>query len=517
MGTLRRAKDITTRNNKNVAKMVLQDYPDWQQQAPVYITYYQVNDPASYQDYNLETTHSLVGGSSSLKYNKIFDVPLYGVDALDISNEVGERGYDSLVSGNGFFLPETIEPRSGEFFVFDIEGLEDHLFQITDVQMSHATAYKYYQIQYKLYPENVDGIFNNVSEDYTLIYDNLNSGATGATTAGTASGIVKKTSALQADSAKLLVDQMIKDYVKDYFDDEVNYFIYRTEIDNQPAYLWCGYLNHFLCKNHVINYYNKTIMSDIYLLDIDNWENANAKIYKELIYRKSLFKAVENQNNCCTFDTSFLQVTSDVLRTRNLPFFASNGPYKLMDIGNRNPGESVNMWSLLTGDEFHSFGKDDEWHRLTPERYNILLTDDSLITNDEDMRIKTELERNIKIGDSIYILGSGSPTELEYPKEAYYIYPSTGKLPDNNATTEEDGTLIQIDLNYALSYSNTDTWYEQDLLFRIIKEWVNDKFTLTADLLTELNNYYYEINARNYILIPLVIYILQQKITDLLK
>ncbi len=475
VGNLRRAKDISTRSNRNAAKLVLSEYPDWQQQAPVYITYYQVNDLSSTQNDDLETTHSLLGDNTPIKYNKINDVPFYGVDTLEIANDIGERGLVSNINGNGFFLPGTIEPRGGEFFAFDVEGLEDHMFQITDVQQSHATSRKYFQVNYTLYHENTDAITSNVLDDYEMIYDN------DETSADTVSTVVKKTSAVRVEKLKDLVDEIIKDYTKDYFDDEVNYFVYRTEIENQPVYLWNSYLQHFIVNNNVTSYYNKKLMTDIYILDVDNFYNKN--IYSEKTYRKSIFKSVEVQNNCCEFETSLFQVIDNKLRTRNLPFFCSTGPYKLLDINNREPANSLYMWPIICGSESKVYGRRSKY--------------ESFENFDE---LDGEYELHLKPRDILWQTVAGQ----EYPIEVYYI--------------PEDGNVISANLKEVLDSS--DKYFEDDdenLMFSIVKSYINDSLSIDDDLMTKLNKFYYENNAKNYILVPLVIYILKQKISEILN
>ena len=102
--------------------------------SPTYLIYYQLNSAATHQDGSLETVHSLVGCNTPNKYNRIYDLPVYGVDALDIQNELNERGLQAIVNGEILILPDSIRPYPGDFFVFAYEGMESHLFRINDVQ-----------------------------------------------------------------------------------------------------------------------------------------------------------------------------------------------------------------------------------------------------------------------------------------------------------------------------------------------------------------------------------------------
>ena len=96
---------------------------------------------------------------------------------MDIMSSINERGLVSNISGEFIIIPDTVRPYPNDFFVFDYEGMERHLFRITDVQFDRATVEKYFKCQYVLYPDNVDEILNNVAEDFTLVYDNIGTGA----------------------------------------------------------------------------------------------------------------------------------------------------------------------------------------------------------------------------------------------------------------------------------------------------------------------------------------------------
>jgi len=105
---------------------------------------------ATREDSGLETVHSLVGANSPHKYKKIEDVCVYGVEAMDISTELQERGLLSDISGEFYFLPNSIKPNSGDFFIFDYDGLEEQLFRISKVEFDKIHPRKYYKVQYSI-------------------------------------------------------------------------------------------------------------------------------------------------------------------------------------------------------------------------------------------------------------------------------------------------------------------------------------------------------------------------------
>ena len=148
MSVNRRAKDIINRTNNNYVRALKGDYSKLLEGGYNYITYYQINDRSSIHDNTLETYHSKTGKNASYKYNRIYDVALYGSNPFDLQNVYGERGLLTNVVGEGVFLPGTIVPVSGEFFTFDLDDYRNELFEVTDVQWSDMGPEKYYKISY---------------------------------------------------------------------------------------------------------------------------------------------------------------------------------------------------------------------------------------------------------------------------------------------------------------------------------------------------------------------------------
>ena len=52
-----------------------------------------------------------------------------------MADQLEAGGLMTGVSGEIIFLPDTVRPYAGDFFMFDTDGMETHLFQITDVQV----------------------------------------------------------------------------------------------------------------------------------------------------------------------------------------------------------------------------------------------------------------------------------------------------------------------------------------------------------------------------------------------
>ena len=482
----RRLKDIIKRANENYVTSVKGDYAKLTEGQYCPITYYQINDFASTHDNTLENVHSELGQNSPLIYKKIYDVSLYGLSSQDVMNQYDERGLLSTVTGEGFFLPNTIIPVAGEFFQFDLDSLREHLFRVDDVQFSDAGPSKYYKITYSVYQENADEILRNVKDEYVM--QDIEDGTS------TGSSIVKRADADQSDELKDAIDSLITEYKNDYFDEETNSFVYRSGNENQDI-LWSGYLQHFLCKTNILELFNKRILTELYLQDINGFENKD--IYNENIYRASIFNAVEKQKNIVGKNQEYMFISEKSLRKRNLPYFFTPAPYKLLDIAGSDPMLYLNGFNFIVGNELEPFSKSDQYHRFV---------DGDELTEpfgDENGDKKTKLDY-INFGDLIYQY-ENSIDEL-MPVNSYYVA-EDHKTPNN----ESDALLLPADLKEILESPEV---YTNDFAFNIVKKYINKTLTLDKNLVNQVKDYYMEFSLRSYILTPLMIYALKKLIIE---
>jgi len=280
---LRRAKDVLKKKISNYLEATTSgSYLKYFEGSPTYITYYQLDSSASLQDVGLENVNSLVGSNTPNKYKKITSVPIWGVDALDVQNELNERGLQAMVNGEILFLPNSVRPYAADFFVFEYPGLETHLFRINDVQYDKLSTEKYFRAQYSLFQNNADEIFENVSNEYEAQYDEKTGNVK----------IVEKAEAAASEETKNLIDGLIDKFTSLFYDEETDTFICsgRGFDDDEYSY-WSPYLQHFLHETKALDKYNAEIMTEFYINDIN--EVDNSEIYNEQAYRNSLFRAVQ--------------------------------------------------------------------------------------------------------------------------------------------------------------------------------------------------------------------------------
>jgi hypothetical protein len=132
------------------------------------------------------------------------------------------------------------------------------LFRITDVQFDRATVEKYFRCQYQLYPNNADDIFNNVEEDYTLIFENIGTGS---------NSLLESDKAAQISACQTMRDTIIQKYINNYYDEENDVFVF-IDPQNGERY-WNPYGQRFIHETGCLKKTSKELLTELYFTDIN--------------------------------------------------------------------------------------------------------------------------------------------------------------------------------------------------------------------------------------------------------
>ena len=209
---------------------------------PTIVTYYNINKTLSSLDPGSKLSYDNIGSETSIRFNKIEDFMIYGIDRIELQTEFEEFGLEAdKVSGDGVILPNTIIPTEGDYFEVNYVKDSTWLFIITDVQtdtlQNGSNAYK---ISYKL--EYVD---NTRIQDQVIATYKMIEKREGTT-------IVKIVRSEDLAVAKQM-DQIavtLKDYFNElYYNSEVQTYIY---MDMTEWRIYDPYMIEFLIRNKIL-------------------------------------------------------------------------------------------------------------------------------------------------------------------------------------------------------------------------------------------------------------------------
>ena len=118
---------------------------------PTTVTYWNINDKHSTLDQGDKEVYHQLGENTPLRYNKIKNFQIYGIERMMIDLQRGEFGPESPIEGEAIILPNTIIPCVDDYFM--ITYLRDNtlLFRVNSCSPDTLeSGANFYKIRYNL-------------------------------------------------------------------------------------------------------------------------------------------------------------------------------------------------------------------------------------------------------------------------------------------------------------------------------------------------------------------------------
>ncbi|MCK9199174.1 MAG: hypothetical protein M0P49_06185 [Bacilli bacterium] len=215
-------------------------YYSMQDKKPSIVTYYTHNFENSTLDNATKTEYSQLGDNSPIRYNKISDFFLYGIEKITVNLELGDYGLESnAIEGEAIVLPNTIIPIPGDYFEINYTG-KDYLFKVMDSSPDTIdSGSNFYKITYKLDQTDNEKIDSLVVDSYNMVINNI----------GTKFNPIIKSN--DYDFIVILEDILLrlKKYYKNlFYNDRVQTFTFT----NNGCKFYDPYLIEFLIRNRLL-------------------------------------------------------------------------------------------------------------------------------------------------------------------------------------------------------------------------------------------------------------------------
>lgn len=245
---------------------------------PIFVTYYHINIDETTVDEGFLDVASVIGNRSPIRFNKIENFPLYGMDQIVLSLGDDDQGIDTTWEGDGIVLPKTIKPVPNDFFI--IPTLKDsYVFRVTNIQYDTVMPDNYYKIEFKL--EYIDSvkiseIEKQVIDNHVCILENI----------GTENNcIIEKSSYLKIKEIEKMYREIKELYMAMFYNERHNVFLCET---TDGRFLYDPLQTYFINIHKLFN--EKTDLSTLILTD--QYEDPKRK-YK---YAKSVYKFLETKD-----------------------------------------------------------------------------------------------------------------------------------------------------------------------------------------------------------------------------
>lgn len=239
---------------------------------PIFVTYYHININETTVDDGFRDIESILGNRSPLRFQKIKNFPMYGIEQIVTAIQDNDEGLNTGYTGDAVILPNTIKPLQNDFFM--INHLKDlFLFRITEVQYDTIRPDNFYKIEFRfeyLDKYMVDNLNNQVEDSFSCILQNI----------GTENNCIIKEDCLERiNDIDILYNDMVSTYKAIFYDERYNCFLGTSD---DGFKLYDPFQSMFFNNHNLLN--KKQDYSTIVLTD--GFSDNKRKIkYERSIYR----------------------------------------------------------------------------------------------------------------------------------------------------------------------------------------------------------------------------------------
>lgn len=205
-------------------------------------TYYNLNTTMTTLDEATRANYSEISANSPLRFNKINNFLIYGIDKLEPGLDITDFGLEgSDIQGDAIVLPKTIIPYPGDLFSLN-QLKKSYLFRVTAVNPNTLdTGAVMYRINYYLaYTDGTVDILPQVVKEYNF----------SATNYGSNFGCLIESSVASEAAEIERYTIMLKDYyIQLFYDNKIQSFSY---LRNGRLKCYDPYLIEFMIRNSIL-------------------------------------------------------------------------------------------------------------------------------------------------------------------------------------------------------------------------------------------------------------------------
>lgn len=142
---------------------------------PTFVSYYHIDNEGTTVDRGFSDVENVLGDGSPIRYKKISNFPLYGLESINIQLEDGDQGLDGSYSSEAIILPSSLKPLQNDYFT--IPYLKDnYIFRVTEVSYDNIMPDNYYKISFML--EYIDAdkeeqLEKQTTSKFNCIFENM--------------------------------------------------------------------------------------------------------------------------------------------------------------------------------------------------------------------------------------------------------------------------------------------------------------------------------------------------------
>lgn len=324
---------------------------------PTAVTYYAQNIEKSTLDEASGLNEAHIGKGSPIKFNKIENFFLYGIDRIGTETDLGEYGIEvSSIEGDAIILPNTITPREGDFFSIKYVK-EDILFRVNNAVFDTLdTGANIWRIEYKFDQSNAkEKLDKQVVKNFKFLVNNVGTDF---------KALIQDSDFDLVERIEGIIEGLITYFENIFFDSRLQTFVF----NHDGWHMYDPFMIEFFIRNKVMNYgeeylfvshatstnktfgmdYRKTIFNMFETKDISRIKKVQHLATADLITDpNSLFVTrIEDYYSINYCDAMPYKTRFSVIPTDVLEHIEKNFPYSK---GSKN--EFYNLWIAYFNNE----------------------------------------------------------------------------------------------------------------------------------------------------------------------
>lgn len=221
--------DYVEKSAKKFNEVKYGEWSKYLEDTPIFLdAYFSVSDISTRCEVGTGNVNEEIGKQSPVRYNKIKNLPAYNLRDLKPSIEFdSEEGYDIEVENSDLtFLPNTIKPKPGDYFVVKLQGVKTLIFRINSANFNSIQSNDFYLSDYELkgIGEEAEKKYAQLDkqtvETYVCIYENI----------GTEDkAIIKDSDFEKVKELSKFITQLKELYLSLYYNKNLDAFLFKGE------------------------------------------------------------------------------------------------------------------------------------------------------------------------------------------------------------------------------------------------------------------------------------------------
>lgn len=318
MGYISQSNEVITATSKRFDDILDSPMTQYLQQGqPVLVTYFNSNHLNTSTDNGLGTTDELLGPNSSLRYNRIEELPVYGMlrDFI-VELQDNEGVFDINMELSDLTVPpNTIVPTPYDYIIytFGVHNERVVLFRVTEIKKNSVRSHTFQKFSVKLYDIDSFGEIEKLNKQVVKTFhaklDNI----------GTNEKCILENEQYQySNRIQKLVASLVEGYVDTFYSSKYHSLIFCGELE-QGYISYDPWLTHFCISNRIL----ESDKSMVVLANLDQDDKSRQK------YNKTFYHALETRSMKKFVELLFTPTTFAKITANPFQYYGENVAFKI--------------------------------------------------------------------------------------------------------------------------------------------------------------------------------------------